>query len=87
MSAAEQKEKPLRGSFRAKRSQNYSRDGCVQRWLPGRGAAQCPQCPGGVIGDVISQSKLFILYHIIFIDANRIQMHKNKTNAIQNVKC
>ena len=35
-------------------------------WLPWRGAVQYPQYPGGVTAAVISQSKLFIFYHVIF---------------------
>ena len=39
----------------------------IPNWLPWRGGTvQYPQYPGGVTAAVISQSKLFIFYHVIF---------------------
>jgi hypothetical protein len=55
-------------------------------WLPAR-AWHCavPTAPRWRNSGRHFQSKLFIYYHaVFFIHANRIQMHKNKTNTRQN---
>ena len=49
------------------RGRGGERDGSgMGGWLPWRGTVQYPQYPGGVTAAVISQSKLFIFYHVIF---------------------
>jgi hypothetical protein len=47
--------------------------------------SQCPQCPGGVIAAVMSQSNYLFFATLFFVHANRIQTHENKTNTTQKM--
>jgi hypothetical protein len=55
-------------------------------WLPWRGTVQHPQCPGGVTAAVMSQSKLFIFYHVIFYSfqphSRALEQNKHHTKTL-----